>query len=233
MELQAVIFDMDGVLCLTDEYHYRSWMRVSQVLGIPFGRQENEALRGLTRRRSLEVILKGRALPESQVQKILELKNESFLAQVEAMTPEALLDGVKQLLEELRDAGLKTGVASASRNVQIVLHRLGIYGYIDAYSDGNITTRSKPAPDSFQTTAALLGVNPKECLAVEDSQAGIQAARRAGMCVVGLGPADRVREANATYPDLSKVHLEDLREIYRRWSSAETPATGYQSLSLL
>jgi beta-phosphoglucomutase len=209
MALKAVIFDMDGVLCSTDEYHYQSWKYVMDAYKIPFSRDVNEHLRGLTRRRSLEVILDGEQLPEADIQAILELKNQKFLDLIQKMSSKELMAGVGNLLEELRQAGIKIGIASASRNVKIVLERLGIARAIDAYCDGNVTRRSKPSPEVYLATAASLEVYPNECLAIEDSQAGIQAARSAGMCVIGLGPEDRVKEAHAWYKDLSSVRLED------------------------
>jgi beta-phosphoglucomutase len=217
MPLNAVIFDMDGVLCATDDYHYRSWKEVVSAYGIQFTRRDNQELLGLTRRRSLDTLLKGRSLPENEMDEILRRKNEVFLKLVEQMDAHDLLPGVKELLNELAANQLRIGVASASRNTGPVLERLGIEHYMDAVIDGNTVRKSKPAPDVFQKTASALGVHPAECLVLEDSQAGVQAARAAGMCVVGLGPADRVRDAAANFLGLQGVSLANLQQIHKNW----------------
>lgn len=234
MSLRAVIFDMDGVLCLTDEYHYLSWKRMTDGFGIPFNRQDNEKLRGLTRRKSLEVILGAQDVPEEQMLEMMAQKDRHFQDLIQQMTPAALSAGVGSLLKELREAGIKIGVASASRNVQVVLKQLGIDRSIDAFSDSNIVKRSKPAPDSFLRTAQMLGVSPSDSLAVEDSEAGIEAALTAGMCVIGLGPYERVKKAHAVFEDLSGVRLKDLQRIYRIWRDNSTSQSGnrYRFLSL-
>lgn len=214
MPLRAVIFDMDGVLTATVEPHYRSWKEVLDLYRIPFTRQDNEKLLGLTRRRSLEVILGERKLPEAQIQEILQRKNEVYLQYVQRMGPGDLLPGVARLLAELREQRIRVGVASASRNTLPVLQNLGIVASIDALADGNTVARSKPAPDVFLQAAAALGVDPGDCIAIEDSSAGVQAARSAGMCVVGLGSPGRVSHAHAIFPDLANVRVDDLVEVY-------------------
>lgn len=231
MTLHAVIFDMDGVLCSTDEYHYQSWKKVTKEHGISFSREVNEQLRGLTRRRSLEVILKGKLLSKAEMQVILDQKNKIFQELIQNISASELMAGVANLLDELQQAGIKIGVASASRNVQLLLARLGISGKIEAFCDGNTTRRSKPSPDVFLATAVALKIRPGECLVIEDSQAGIQAAKAAGMCVVGLGPLERVNEAHARFPDLSDVRLIDLREVYRLWEKQHSSAESYQYFS--
>ena len=217
MPLNAVIFDMDGVLCTTDDYHYHSWKEVVSKYGIPFTRQDNQELLGLTRRRSLMTLLKGRSLPEEQMDAILRRKNEVFLDLVKQMDGNDLLPGVIELLEELAANHIRMGVASASRNTGPVLKRLRIDTYMDAVIDGNTVNNSKPAPDVFLKTASALEVQPSECLVIEDSQAGVQAARAAGICVLGLGPKNRVDGATAILPNLQGVSLEDLRQIHKAW----------------
>jgi beta-phosphoglucomutase len=219
MVLEAVIFDMDGVLCETDEHHYQSWKSVCDEFDVPFSRELNDRLRGLTRRRSLQVILKNRQLSQEDKDEFLRRKNRYFLQSVENMGPRDLSAGVARLLQEIRLAGIKIGVASASRNVTPVLDRLGIDGFFDAVSDGNLVERSKPAPDVFLRTAAALNVEASRCLVIEDSQAGIQAAIAARMAVIGIGPADRVGAADAVLENLSKVHLGDLKAVYSACSS--------------
>jgi beta-phosphoglucomutase len=215
--LRAIIFDMDGVLTDTIEYHYLSWKRLAQEYGLPFTRKENDKLLGLTRRRSLEVLLKGRSLPDDQIQQMLKLKNIYYMEYVKTMTPADLLPGVSELLEEAQRGGLKIGVASASRNTHPVLTRLGIAGYVQAVVDGNSIRRSKPNPEVFLKTAQALEQEPHQCLVLEDSRAGVEAAHAAGMCAVGLGPVERLGKAEAVFPGLEGVRLADLEQIHRRW----------------
>ena len=226
MTLQAVILDFDGVICETVEYHYRSWKRLSEKYGIPFTRQENNKLRGLTRRKSLEVILGDRKFPEDEIKKMLRLKNEFYLELINDMTEADLMPGVKSLLDQLREAGIKIGVASASRNAKIVLEHMGIDSYMSSISDGNIVQKSKPAPDVYLHAAKTMDVLPKACVAIEDSEAGVESASQAGMCVIGLGPPQRVGKAQAVFPDLKQVSLENLRIIHKWWQASQTTSPG-------
>jgi beta-phosphoglucomutase len=222
--MQGIIFDMDGVLCDTVEYHYLSWKRLAEEFNLAFTRKDNEKLLGLTRRSSLEVILKGRSLPEAQMQQLEKLKNIYYMEYVRQMSPEDLLPGVKDLIEEAQRDGLRIGVASASRNTEPVLARLGIAGQVWAVVDGNNVRRSKPDPEVFLKTAQALELAPEDCLVLEDSSAGVQAGISAGMCVVGLGPADRVGAASAVLPGLEGVSLADLQHIHRQWQEVRQEA---------
>jgi len=217
MPLEAVIFGMDGVLTATVDYHYESWRQMCLEYGLPFSREVNDRLRGLTRRRSLETILDGRTYSEQEKETMLRRKNEIFHHLISEMDRSDLLDGAARLLDEIRAAGIRIGVASASRNAGTILEHLRIKEYVEALVDGNSVQRSKPAPDIFLHTSGRLGVLPKACLVIEDSQAGIQAAKAAGMCVIGLGPDERVGEAYAVFPGLGEVRLRDLRAVHASW----------------
>ncbi|MFM8319383.1 MAG: HAD family hydrolase [Chloroflexota bacterium] len=214
-DLQAVIFDLDGVLCATEELHYRSWEQALARYHLPFSRWENERLRGLTRFESLRTLLGGRPLPQDWFDDILEHKGRYYVELLDELTPSDLAPGVNRLLRELRAAGLKIGVASSSRLVLPVLERLDVLAWMDAVVDGGQVARSKPAPDSYLKAAAALDLPPAGCIAVEDSPAGITAAHAAGMRVIGLGPPDRVGAADAVFPDLSGVQLADLQSAGR------------------
>ncbi len=211
--IRAVLFDLDGVLTDTSEYHYLAWKRLADELGIPFNRQDNEALRGVSRRESLMLLLKGRPATEEEMQEWMERKNRYYVEYISQMTPDNLLPGALNLLQELRENGYKTAIVSSSKNTPMVLERLKIAHLMDVVVDGNAPARSKPAPDLFLLAAERLGVSPQECLVVEDAAAGIDAARAAGMRSLGLGPQERVGHADLVLPDLNGVHLSDLKPV--------------------
>jgi beta-phosphoglucomutase len=211
--IRAFIFDLDGVITDTAEYHYRGWKRLAEEEGIPFSREDNEHLRGVPRRESLMLILKGREYPEAKIQEMMERKNNYYLAFIKEITPSDLLPGAKELLEEIRAAGLKNALGSASKNAGEVIERLGIRDLFDAISDGFSVERQKPAPDLFLHAAAQLGLAPHECVVVEDAAAGIEAAIAGGFRSVGLGPHERVGQANAVFPTLAGVGLADLLKV--------------------
>ncbi len=208
--IRGWIFDLDGVLTDTAEYHYRAWKRLADEEGIPFDRQENEALRGVPRRDSLILMLKGRILPEEVLQEMMERKNAYYLEFIRQISPADLLPGACDLLLEIRTAGMKSAIGSASKNAGEVIERLGIGGLLDAVSDGYSVEKQKPAPDLFLHAASQLGLPPSECVVVEDATAGVEAGKAGGFYTVGLGPPSRVGLADAVIPSLERVHLSDL-----------------------
>ena len=208
--LRAFIFDLDGVLTDTAEYHYRAWKRVADEAGLPFTRDDNEHLRGVSRRESLLLILKGRPYPEEKIQAMMARKNNYYLEFIQEISPRDLLPGAQELLEELRANDYKTALGSASKNAREVVERLGIDSLLDAISDGYSVERQKPAPDLFLHAAAQLGLPPKACVVVEDAAAGIEAAKAGGFRSIGLGPRERVGGADMTLLNLVGVHLADL-----------------------
>ncbi len=210
MSIRAFIFDLDGVIADTAEYHYRGWKRLADEEGLPFTREDNERLRGISRRDSLMLILKGRVYPEDKIQEVMERKNRYYLEYIKEITPRDLLPGAKELLEEIHAAGLKAALGSASKNAGEVIDRLGIRSLFDVVSDGHSVERPKPAPDLFLHAAAQLGLPPPECVVVEDAAAGIEAARAGGFLSVGLGPRERVGRADAVFPNFAGVRLADL-----------------------
>jgi beta-phosphoglucomutase len=215
-ELKAVIFDLDGVLTNTSEYHYRAWKQLADELGVPFDRQRNEPLRGVSRRRSLELLLDGRTAAEEQMQEWMARKNRTYVQLIQRMTPADILPGALPLLQELRHAGVKIGIGSASKNTRTVLDRLHLWEYVDAVSDGTSVQRQKPAPDLFLHCARQLGVEPREAIVVEDAASGVEAALAGGFWAVGLGPEERVGAAHVAFPGLEGVHLSDILAAVRR-----------------
>jgi len=205
--IKAFIFDLDGVLTDTSEFHYLAWQRMANENSLEFSREMNESLRGIPRRESLLLILNGRTFPEEKIQEMMECKNNYYLEFIGQITPEDLLPGARELLEEIRLAGLKAALGSASKNAREVVQRLSIENLLDAISDGQSVERQKPAPDLFLHTASQLNLEPAECVVVEDAAAGIDAGKAAGMRTLGLGPIERVGYADLILPDLSSARL--------------------------
>lgn len=230
MTLQAVIFDLDGVLTDTAEYHFQAWKQLADEEGLPFSRAVNEKLRGVSRRASLQLILGERVLGEERLQAMMERKNENYRRLLEQVTPADLLPGVPALLDALDNAGIPYAVASASRNAGDVIRLLGIAGRPAVIADGHSVARPKPHPDLFRYAAARLHVPPDSCLVVEDAEAGIEAAIAAGMPALALGPAERfgqllARSERVTRRDslegLTIAELEAMSEPDECWVVAQ------------
>jgi beta-phosphoglucomutase len=213
MTLRGFIFDLDGVLTDTAEYHYRGWKRLADEEGIPFTREDNEHLRGIPRRESLMLILKGRTYPEEKIQEMMERKNNYYLEFIHEITPADLLPGARELLEEIHQAGLKSALGSASKNAPDVIRRLGIADLLDAISHGGSVERQKPAPDLFLHAANRLGLQPQECVVVEDAAAGIEAGRAGGFHTLGLGARERVGNAEVVMDSLKDVRLNEILDL--------------------
>jgi beta-phosphoglucomutase len=218
--IHAVIFDLDGVLTDTAHYHYLGWKQLADEEGIPFDEKMNEGMRGLARRDSLLYLLGDRQVPEAEMQAMMDRKNAYYVELIQGMTPADLLPGAVELLDELKMAGIKVALGSASKNARDVIQRLGIADKIDAIADGHSVSRSKPAPDLFFHAAQLLETPPAHCVVVEDAGAGVEGALAAGMWAVGLGPAQRVGQAHIVLPSLEGVFWDEL--LARLLSVAET-----------
>ena len=216
MPIRGFIFDLDGVLTDTAEYHYRGWKRLADELGIPFTRKDNEQLRGIPRRESLMLILKERTYPEEKIREMMERKNSYYLEFIREIKPADLLPGARELLEEIRQAGLKSALGSASKNAPDVIHRLGIADLLDAVSHGGSVKRQKPAPDLFLHAAGQLHLQPQECVVVEDAAAGIEAGKAGGFHTLGLGPHERVGNAEHVLDSLKDAQLDNILKLFRQ-----------------
>jgi beta-phosphoglucomutase len=214
MPIRGFIFDLDGVLTDTAEYHYRAWKRLADEEGILFTREDNEHLRGIPRRESLMLILKSRSYPEDKIQEMMERKNNYYLEFIREITPADLLPGARELLEEIHHAGLKSALGSASKNAPDVIRRLGIADLLDVVSHGGSVERQKPAPDLFLHAASQLGFHPQECVVVEDAAAGIEAGRAGGFHTLGLGPRERVGNAEHILASLKGALLNEILKLF-------------------
>jgi len=211
--IKAIIFDLDGVLTNTSEYHYKAWKRLADELDITFNREINEKLRGIPRKESLEIILGGLTVPEEEKKRLMEIKNSYYIEYLIKMTPDDILPGALELLQEARELGIKISIGASSKNAKTVINKLKLERFIDAISDGYSVDNYKPAPDLFLHCAANLGVAPKEAIVVEDAESGVEAALNGGFWVIGLGPERRVGKAHMVFPSLKNVHLRDFINI--------------------
>jgi beta-phosphoglucomutase len=218
-EIQGVIFDLDGVLTDTAELHYRAWQQLADEVGLVFNRAANEALRGVARRESLLLIAGDssagtngvRQFSEAEIQEMMDRKNRYYVESIQAITPQDMFPGAVELLNELRKAGIKIAIGSASKSARTVIEKLGIADLIDKIADGNSVDRPKPAPDIFLYAATQLGLAPAHCVVLEDATVGVAAANAAGMWSLGLGPVDRVGAAHLVLPSLIDTHWTDLQ----------------------
>jgi beta-phosphoglucomutase len=190
--LGGVIFDLDGVLVRTDRFHYLAWKELADRLGLPFDEEKNHALRGVAREESLRRIYGDRPLPPpEEFRRQCDSKNARYVELIGRMTPADVLPGAIELLDALRKAGVRSAIASASKNGRTVLGRTGLAAHADAVVDGTDVTASKPDPQGFLLAAARLRCAPRDCIGVEDAESGIEAIHRAGMLAVGIGPQAR------------------------------------------
>lgn len=186
-----VIFDLDGVLCFTDKYHYKAWKALADRLGIYFDEQINNRLRGVSRMASLEIILEKATVAYSQEEKeaFATEKNDLYRELLNEMCPDDVTDEVRQTLVILRERGYKLAIGSSSKNTPLILAKTDLAKYFDAVSDGNNITHSKPDPEVFVKAAEYLGAPCEECFVVEDAVAGIQAGKAANMTTIAIGDA--------------------------------------------
>jgi len=208
---KAVIFDLDGVITDTAHYHYLAWKRTADSIGAPFDEAFNEQLKGVDRMGSLRLILARapRSYSTEEQLALAEAKNAHYQELIATMTPGDLLPGVLRALEQVRNAGLRIGLASVSKNAFTVLDRLGIRERFDDVVDAATIQNSKPHPEIFLTAAAHLGVAPLECLGVEDAAAGVASIKDAGMFAVGVGDPGVLHRADRVVPSMEAFSLFD------------------------
>lgn len=206
-EYHAILFDLDGPICHTDQFHYQAWKVIADQIGLEFTLEDNNRLRGVSRMESLRIILERypHEMPEEEQIRLAEQKNAIYRNLLAQMTPNDMDSETRETLFTLRRQGLKLAIASSSKNAPMILERLGMDSFFDAVIDGNQISHSKPHPEVFQKAACAVGLPPKDCLVVEDAQAGIEAAIAGGFDSAAIG--DAVRCGKATY------NLDSLKQL--------------------
>lgn len=210
--IEGAIFDLDGVIVDTAKYHYSAWKKLANMLGFEFTEKDNEKLKGVSRKESLEILLeiggKENEFSSAQKEELMDIKNKWYLEYIDKLTEDEILPGAKELILTLKEQGIKTGLATASKNAMLILERLKIKDLFDAIVDGTQISRAKPDPEIFLKCAQKLEVDPKKCIVFEDAAAGIKAAKLAGMFAVGVGSLDTLSEADIVVSSLVQLVKE-------------------------
>ena len=217
MKIKACLFDLDGVIVDTAKYHFIAWKEMAVGLGFDFTEKENELLKGVSRMRSLDILLEIGKITKTEEEKLklADQKNERYLGYVRQMNEEEILPGVTRFIEDLRSNGMLIALGSASKNTPLILDRIHLKEKFDVIVDGNSVSKAKPDPGVFLRCAEILRVEPKECLVFEDAQAGIEAALNGGMKVIGVGSPDNLSFADHFIPGFKKLDYELLSKWYQ------------------
>lgn len=204
---RAAIFDLDGVIVDTAKYHYLAWKELAECLKIEFTPQDNERLKGVSRMESLNILLEigGMTCSQQEKERLAAIKNERYIQYIQQLKPSDILDGALEFLQAMKRQNIKTALASASKNARMILQGLNLEQYFDAVADGTVATKAKPDPEVFLIAAQLLGEEPSSCIGFEDSFAGIEAIKAAGMKAVGLGDAKILYNADIVFAGLAQV----------------------------
>ncbi|AGK98694.1 beta-phosphoglucomutase [Clostridium pasteurianum] len=211
-KIKACIFDLDGVIVDTAKYHYLAWRRLADKLGFEFTEEQNERLKGVSRMKSLEILLEigNKNFTEEEKLKLAEKKNNWYIEYISKMKEDEILPGAKEFLEIVRASGIKTALGSVSKNSMTILNNLKLIKYFDAVIDGNKVSKAKPDPEVFLLGAREVNIEPKNCVVFEDARAGIEAAINAGMYSIGIGDAKILNKANFVIKSLKQMTIEKL-----------------------
>jgi beta-phosphoglucomutase len=217
---EGCIFDLDGVIVDTAKFHYLAWKSLANSLNIDFNEHDNEALKGVSRKESLNHILQmgGLEMADDVKLQLAESKNKIYIDLISNLDQSALLPGVTKLLGELQKAGIKISLGSASKNAIPVLESTGIMKFFDFIADGNSTEKSKPDPEVFFIAAKGLNLHPEECIVFEDSVKGLEAAEKGGFKKVGIGDPAMLSTADFVIPDLAHTNIDSLDNFYQNQS---------------
>lgn len=211
-KLKAIIFDLDGVIVDTAKYHFLAWKRLAAELGYDLNEADNERLKGVSRIRSLEIILELAGLEKSiaEMEEMATRKNEWFKDYINEVRPEEIFEGVPELIKTIKVDNKKIALASSSKNAQRVIELLQIADVFDAVVDGTMITHTKPDPEIFLMAANKLQLSPDECLVIEDAEAGVEAALAAGMKCIGVGHPNQLGKANLVISNMQQLKYADL-----------------------
>ncbi|MDV6169029.1 beta-phosphoglucomutase [Flavobacterium sp. DG1-102-2] len=218
MNPKAFIFDLDGVIVDTAKYHYLAWQKIANRLGIDFTHEHNELLKGVSRIRSLDIILGlgNVEAAEEDKEKWLVEKNEDYLGYITNMNADEILPDVERILQYLKDNGQKIALGSASKNARPILEKVGILHFFDAIVDGNDVTNAKPDPEVFLRAAQMLGIAPDNSIVFEDAVAGVQAANAANMVSIGIGDTKTLHEAQYNFNDFTEIDTDFLQTLVNK-----------------
>ncbi|PKO03427.1 MAG: beta-phosphoglucomutase [Chloroflexi bacterium HGW-Chloroflexi-5] len=216
LPIKGAIFDLDGVLTDTSELHYLAWKKLANDEKISFTQKDNESLRGIPRRESLLLILKDKKASESEIEEMMERKNNYYINSISTLTKKDLLPGARDFLVNLRAIGIKIAIGSASKNARTVIEKLDITDLLDAIADGSSVKNQKPAPDLFLYAAKLIETPPSQCVVFEDAAAGIESAIAGGMWAIGIGPKSRLERAHVVFQDLEEISVKKMNESLTR-----------------
>jgi len=210
--IKACIFDLDGVIVDTAKYHFQSWRKLANELGFDINKEQDELLKGVSRMESLDILLNfgGLSFDQEKKEQLAAQKNEWYIELISHMTPEEIFPGVRELISELRDQGIKTALGSASKNAMHILEHINMVNDFDAIIDGNKITKTKPDPQIFLKAAEALNVEPKMCIVFEDAKAGIESAINANMIAIGVGHAQNLTEAKFVIPSLADITVQEI-----------------------
>lgn len=213
--MKAFIFDLDGVIVDTAKYHYLAWRDLANELGFEFTEEQNELLKGVSRIRSLEILLNiGKVeLSEKKKQELLIAKNEEYLEYVSKMTSDEILPGIQEVLLFLKNKKIPFALGSASKNAPLILKKVGLFDKFDAIVDGNDVTKAKPDPEVFLIGAKKLNAKPENCIVIEDALAGIQAANNAGMISVAIGDKELLNEADYNLSNTKELTIDFIKTL--------------------
>ncbi|WP_430885968.1 beta-phosphoglucomutase [Fusibacter sp. JL216-2] len=211
-EYKGYIFDLDGVLVDTAKYHFKAWKRLADEMNIRFNEDDNERLKGVSRMASLDIILElgNKTLSEEEKVSLATRKNEWYVEFISKMDASEILPGALEFLKMLKENGYKCALGSASKNAGLILERTGLKDYFDTVVDGTHVSKAKPDPEVFTLGADNMGLSYTDCVVFEDSVAGLQAAKAAGMVAVGIGEASVLTDADMVVKDLSEFNLNML-----------------------
>ncbi|MBT8209579.1 MAG: beta-phosphoglucomutase [Eudoraea sp.] len=215
MVKRGFIFDLDGVIVDTAKYHYLAWKHLANELGFDFTEEQNEAFKGVSRRRCLEILLElgGITVEEAQFDRWLFEKNEDYLSYIDKMDESEILPDVPKVLDYLKDKRVPMALGSASKNAIPILKKVKLLSYFDTVVDGNQVSRAKPDPEVFLIAAEKIGVPPERCVVFEDAIAGIDAANTAHMISVGIGEKETLKAANYVFRDFTEIEIDFIKQL--------------------